>query len=246
MPSGGQLVIETTSFDADREFAEGHLSVLPGRHVMLSVSDNGVGMSKEVQAHLFEPFFTTKDPGKGTGLGLSTVYGIVQQSGGSILVYSEPRLGTAFRMLFPAVAGGVRTEPVPIPITEQSGTETILLVEDEPSVRKYVSQVLRRRGYVVLEAANGKEGLELAARTGGKIDLLLTDLVMPEMGGAELAARFRGESSGGTPVLCVSGYTDRLWRPEDPNVSFLQKPFTVSDLLTRIRELLAARRSASA
>jgi len=246
MPLGGKLVIETSLFNADSEFSEAHLAVVPGPYVMLSVRDNGVGMSKEVQGHLFEPFFTTKEPGKGTGLGLSTVYGIIKQSGGSILVYSEPGLGTVFRMLFPVATGSALAEPVPVPVTDQSGTETILLVEDEPSVRKYVSQVLRRRGYVVLEAANGKEGLELAARTDGPIDLLLTDLVMPEMGGAELAARFRGDSARNTPVLCVSGYTDLLWRPEDPNVSFLQKPFSISDLLTRIRELLAGRRSASA
>jgi PAS domain S-box-containing protein len=238
MPTGGTLSIETTSLLADAEFAQKHLSVQPGLYVVLAVSDTGVGMSPEVKSHLFEPFFTTKESGKGTGLGLTTVYGIVKQSGGSIWVYSEPGRGTTFRLLFPAVqAEGEAAAAVPVEVP--SGSETILLVEDEPGVRRFARQELERRGYTVLEASNGREALELARRHAGPIHLVVTDVVMPEMGGAELADLLGAERSG-VPVLFMSGYTNHSGQREVMGAGYLQKPFTSASLLTQVRGVLDA------
>jgi PAS domain S-box-containing protein len=238
MPKGGTLSIETTRLLADEEFARNHLSVQPGSYVLLMVSDTGTGMSPEVQSRLFEPFFTTKEAGKGTGLGLSTVYGIVKQSGGSIWVYSEPGRGTTFRILLPAVeaeaglAAGVSVEA-------PSGTETILVAEDEPEVRSFIRRILERRGYTVLEASNGREALEVARKYAGPIHLMMSDVVMPEMGGADLAEQFGAEHPG-IPVLFISGYTNQIaWR-EGMGAGYLQKPFTSASLLTQIRAVLDA------
>jgi CheY-like chemotaxis protein len=196
-----------------------------------------------VKAHIFEPFFTTKEQGKGTGLGLSTVYGIVKQSGGSIWADSAPGQGCTFRMLFPAVQAEVPASPSAEFAKSVFGTETILLAEDEPGVRKFVHQALERYGYTVLDAANGREALASAAAYGRPIHLLLTDSVMPEMGGAELAGLFQSAHPG-IPVLCMSGYADRPWVPFAAEVRHIQKPFTAETLLVRIRSLLQASQSA--
>jgi two-component system cell cycle sensor histidine kinase/response regulator CckA len=235
MPAGGKLLIESSRLSADAEFVEALPGTAPGEYVSLTVSDTGTGMPEEVKAHLFEPFYTTKEPGRGTGLGLSTVYGIVRQSGGSIRVYSEIGHGSSFHLLFPAVEPGSEPVRAVVPAITHTGTETILLVEDEPALRKYVRRVLERRGYTVLEAVNGRQALE-AARTI-RPDLLLTDLVMPEIGGVDLAAVFGGPA--GIPVICMSGYSDRLWPVGGPAVAFLQKPFTPTSLLERVRQALA-------
>ncbi len=238
MPTGGTLSIETSSLVADAEFAQKHLSVQPGLYVVLAVSDTGAGMSPEVKSHLFEPFFTTKAAGKGTGLGLSTVYGIVRQSGGSIWVYSEAGRGTVFRMLFPAVKA--EGEPAPLaPVTASAGSETILLAEDDPDVREFVRMVLERSGYTVLAASNGREALELARQYTGLIHLVMADVVMPEMGGTELAEHFGAEHPG-VPVLFMSGYTNHLGLREEMGAGYVQKPFTAASLLTKIRAVLDA------
>jgi len=189
MPQGGKLIIETANRELDEHYCRRHMSVKPGSYVMLSVSDTGAGMAPDVQEHIFEPFFTTKTS-KGTGLGLSTVYGIVKQSAGEIWVYSEPSLGSSFKIYLPRVqAAAERAETAVQPPTPASGRETILLVEDEETVRMLVREILQSNGYSVLEAKNGAEGLALAGRYNGKIDLLLTDVVMPQMSGRELAEK---------------------------------------------------------
>jgi len=191
-----------------------------------------------VKARIFEPFYTTKELGKGTGLGLSTVYGIVKQSEGAILVYSEPGRGTTFKILFPAVDASVDpAQPVTAP-GDLRGTETILVVEDEEGLRKYVREVLEQRGYTVVTSTNGRDALDLARGFQGPIHLLLTDVVMPEMGGIDLGEDFAALRPG-VPVLHMSGYTDRLWKTNTtPN--FIQKPFTPTALLTEVRRLLGA------
>ncbi len=241
MMGGGRLVIETAHLFADEEFARIHLELTPGDYVMLSVSDTGVGMTPEVKSHIFEPFFTTKEKGKGTGLGLSTVYGIVKQSGGSIFVYSEPSLGTTFKMLFPAVKDRPTETPAPVEGIQLSGSETILLAEDEAGVRRYVSQLLTQRGYTVLLSGDGQAALEAARTHDGPIHLLLTDIVMPGMGGLELAAQF-AEVRPGVPTVFMSGYTDRLWNRDTMESNLIQKPFTTTALLTAIRKTLDANR----
>jgi two-component system cell cycle sensor histidine kinase/response regulator CckA len=236
MPDGGKLFIETSRFEASVEFARLHLAVLPGTYVLLSVSDTGTGMPPEVKERIFEPFYTTKDPGKGTGLGLSTVYGIVTQCAGSISVYSEPGHGSTFRMLFPAVEAGAI---VPVTSTVQrdcSGHETILMAEDESGLRKYVRRILEDKGYKVVEASNGHHALEAARQHRGPIHLLLTDIVMPEMGGIDLIGEFSSLRPH-VPVLCMSGYSERLWR-QGELAGYLQKPFTPLMLLTQVRSLL--------
>jgi CheY-like chemotaxis protein len=242
MPMGGKLTIETANVELDEEYARAHIGVTPGRYVRLSVSDTGFGMSKEVKEKVFEPFFTTKEKGKGTGLGLSTVYGIVKQIGGNIWVYSELNQGTTFKIYLPRVeeeATFLRhrddTEILP------QGRETVLLVEDDPSVRGFVVQVLRRQGYTVLEATNGKEALRVVQEEAGrKIHLLLTDVVMPQMGGKELADRLKILQPD-IKVLFISGYTDNAIVHHgvlEPNINFLQKPFSPTALPRKVREVL--------
>jgi CheY-like chemotaxis protein len=192
-----------------------------------------------VQARLFEPFFTTKEPGKGTGLGLATVYGIVKQSGGSISVHSTPGIGTSFRILFPAVAPEpVKHSPAPVQVP-LNGRETVLLVEDESGVRHYVRDVLEAHGYRALDAATGSDALGIAQHYEGRIHLLLTDVVLPGMNGTELVKRFL-QLRPGTPVLRMSGYSERFGVQMSDGVPFLQKPFTPPALLGRIREILDA------
>jgi PAS domain S-box-containing protein len=237
MPQGGTLSIRTALVVAGESASTRQLSIGPGVYVSVMVADTGCGMSPEVKAHIFEPFFTTKEQGKGTGLGLSTVYGIVRQSEGFIWADSAPGQGCTFRMLFPSVqAEDPASQPAGV-APNVLGTETILLAEDEPNVRKFIHQALERHGYTVLDAADGREALACAAACERPIHLLLTDSVMPEMGGAELAGLFQAAHPG-IPVLSMSGYADRPRVAFAADVQHIQKPFTAETLLVRIRSLL--------
>jgi PAS domain S-box-containing protein len=235
MPSGGRVLVETALLPVDEELSSGYLDVPPGEYVMLAVSDTGIGMTEEIKSHIFEPFFTTKEKGRGTGLGLSTVYGLVTQSGGTISVYSQPSQGSVFKMLFPAIKGPAPAPAEDIVRVDFTGTETILVAEDESGIRKYLRQVLDRNGYRILEAVNGRQAMDVAHAHSGQIHLLLTDVVMPETGGLELADQFAARFPG-VPILFMSGYTDRLWSRQ--NINFIQKPFNSLALLTRVRSLL--------
>jgi PAS domain S-box-containing protein len=242
MPLGGSLTIETASADVGESTAPSQVPVTPGRYVMFLVSDTGHGMDAETQAHIFEPFFTTKEKDKGTGLGLATVYGIVKQAGGYVWVESAPGQGTTFKVLLPQEEGTIPAEPNPdlAPAALPPGAETILLVEDEEMVRLLLSEVLKRSGYRVLEARRGDEGLQIGERTREPIHLLVTDVIMPQMGGAELARRL-ASAHPETRVLFMSGYTDGALShdevfPED--AAFLQKPFTPDVLARKVREVL--------
>jgi len=241
MPRGGKLTIETATVDLDAGYAWEHGTVEPGRYVMLAVTDTGVGIDRAAQARLFEPFFTTKEFGKGTGLGLATVYGIVKQSGGYIWVYSEPGQGATFKVYLPRVepAGEPVAAPQP-PARALGGTETILLAEDEAAVRNLARRVLEKHGYKLLLAATGRDGVQVAEQHAAPIDLLVTDVVMPEMGGRELAQRLTARQPG-LKVLFLSGYTDDAIVHHgvfDAGVAFLQKPFKPDDLVRKIRAVL--------
>lgn len=242
MPSGGQLTIETANVELDERDTRRLPGVRPGPAIMLAVGDTGTGMDPEVRAHLFEPFFTTKGVGKGTGLGLATVYGIVKQSGGSIAVDTAPGRGTTFRIYLPRVEDAVTAGPdVELDIERCRGTETVLIVEDEPMVRAPARAYLQSLGYTVLEAGDGMEALRLVDN-GATIDVMVSDIVMPGMAGPELARRFRTLRPE-TPILLVSGYSDQSLRsgaPLPPDTGFLQKPFTPEGLVRRIRHLLDA------
>ncbi|HTG61531.1 MAG TPA: PAS domain S-box protein [Terriglobia bacterium] len=249
MPLGGSLIIETASADVSETNAPPEVPVRPGRYVMLLVSDTGHGMDAQTQSHIFEPFFTTKEKDKGTGLGLATVYGIVKQAGGYVWAESAPQRGTTFKILLPQEDGVTSREPKPDPAPSElpTGAETILLVEDEETVRLLLREVLERSGYRVLEARRGDEGLQIGERTREPIQLLVTDVIMPQMGGAELARRL-ASSHPETRVLFMSGYTDGALShdevfPED--AAFIQKPFTPDVLARKVREVLERKALAS-
>ena len=237
MPEGGKLTIETRNVQLDPEYAMVHSEVVPGPHVLLAVSDNGLGMSEEVRTRLFEPFFTTKEQGKGTGLGLATCYGIVKQSGGHIWVYSEPGKGTTFKIYLPQVEEGSSHEEKEdfSPVTRESHG-TILLVEDEQLVRTLAARALQAQGYTVLVAETSSEALALIRGYSGEIDLLLTDVVMPQMSGRQLAEQF-GRERPGAKVLYMSGYTENAIVHQgvlEEGVAFLPKPFTPGTLARKV------------
>ncbi len=241
MPEGGKLTIETANVELGAEYAAAHAEVTPGPYVLLSVSDTGVGMDPETEAHAFEPFFTTKQPGKGTGMGLATVYGIVKQSSGSIYLYSDPGRGTTFKIYLPrveeeatAMAEAVTVRPA------TTGSETILLVEDNAAVRAFARRALEAQGYTVLEAASGTEALPLAASQSGSLDLLVTDVVMPGMQGHQLAEQLRANLPD-LPVLYVSGFTENSVISHGipgREVAFLPKPFTAEALGRAVRDAI--------
>ena len=243
MPKGGTLTIETAQVELTRSPVYQVTPLPPGNYVRLSVSDTGCGMDRKTQSHIFEPFFTTKEEGKGTGLGLSTVFGIVTQSGGAIDVTSRVGHGTRFDLYFPSVESDILTTAPSKPLGQpQKGTETILLVEDEPSVRTLIRDELRKLGYRVIEAKNGVEACLLATQQTGSLQLLLTDVVMPGMGGRELAQHL-SVIKPDLRTLFISGYTDDVGimaGQEEGTSSFLQKPFTPEVLARAVRTLLDA------
>jgi two-component system cell cycle sensor histidine kinase/response regulator CckA len=240
MPDGGRILIETANIVLDTDYAVAHFDVVAGEYVMLAVSDNGQGMTREVQERIFEPFFTTKEVGKGTGLGLATCYGIVRQSGGNIWVYSEPGQGTTFKIYLPRVKGGTVSESRPAAKKLPKGKETILLVDDEPLVRDIGARILREHGYQVMEASNGEDALRVEAESNLPIDMLLCDVVMPQMGGKELAQRMLAMYPD-LKVLYTSGYTQNVNLHEgilEPGLDLLVKPFSSSGLLEAVRTTL--------
>jgi len=241
MPDGGKVTIETFNVDLDESYTAEHIDAHPGPHVVLAISDNGCGMDKATQANVFEPFFTTKAQGKGTGLGLSTVYGIVKQSGGHIGLYSEPGSGTTFKVYLPHLdEAGNRREPRASQTESFQGCETVLLVEDEDSVRRLARKILELNGYVVLEAARSDEAWRIYQGHQGPIHLMLTDIVMPGASGRELAQRV-AEVQPEMKVIYMSGYTDDAIVKHgvlSANTPFLQKPFAPETLARKVREVL--------
>jgi PAS domain S-box-containing protein len=243
MPAGGTLTLETCNVELDESYASNRAEVVPGRYVMIAVSDTGTGMDPATAARVFEPFFTTKPPGKGSGLGLSTVHGIVKQSGGHVAVYSEPGRGTAFKVYLPRVdAPESALSTMPKAVDRFGRGETILVVEDEDLVRATIRRVLVRAGYVVLDTADPFEALAIAESRPGQIHLLLTDVVMPKMGGHQLAERV-GQLRPKTKIFYMSGYTDNTIVHHGvlvPGTAFIQKPAASESLARRVREVLDA------
>jgi CheY-like chemotaxis protein len=248
MAAGGRLLVETADVELDAAYAERHAGVTAGAYVRLAVSDSGCGMDAATRARIFEPFFTTKEAGRGTGLGLATVYGIVHQSGGRIEVYSEPGLGTSFKIYFPAAAAAGET-PAAAAVAAAAappppGAETLLVIEDDPALRRLTRILLERGGYTVLAAASPAEALALAGDQAAPLHLVLTDVVMPEMSGPEVAARLavlRPEAR----VLYMSGYSGEVIGRRgllSPGAALLEKPFTANELLRQVREVLGEAR----
>ncbi len=241
MPKGGKLTIETRNSHLDTTYAAQHIEVTPGQYVLFAVSDNGSGMDLETQSHIFEPFFTTKAKGKGTGLGLATVYGIIKQSGGHIWVYSELNQGTTFKIYLPRVEKKSQSIESPLRTRRiKGGNESILVVEDDDTVRNLTKEILRPYGYQVIVASSGKNALQLLETFEGRIDLLITDVVMPEMGG-RMVAKAVVSKYPDVKVLYISGYTDNAIVHHgvlDSGVAFLQKPFSVLTLSKRVRQVL--------
>ena len=240
MPEGGRLTIETATVDLDEEYAATHPGVKPGAYVMLAISDTGCGMDDKTRGQVFEPFFSTK--GKlGTGLGLSTVYGIIKQHGGNVWIYSEPGMGTTIKVYLP-VSGEAHVEEETSEKTaaDPKGFETILLVEDDKLVRDLAHSILKRQGYTVLVAEDGPEALTVLEAHDDPVDLLLTDVVMPEMNGRDLFDKV-AEKHPDTKVLYMSGYTDNVIAHRgvlDEGTAFIQKPFNVQALAAKVREVL--------
>jgi PAS domain S-box-containing protein len=243
MPHGGRLTMTTGNVMLDEGYARTHAEVEPGAYVMLSVSDSGHGMTPEIQAHIFEPFFTTKEVGKGTGLGLATVYGIARQSGGHITVYSEPDHGTVFKLYLPKLEEAAKiAEPELPPQLDRHGTETVLLVEDDEPLRTLAREVLSIQGYTVLEATTPGEALRIARAHPETIHILLTDVVMPQMNGRQVADHLLAARPG-LKVLFMSGYTDAAIVQHgvlEPGTHFLQKPFTPDGLSRKVRDVLGS------
>ena len=240
MPDGGKLTIETANVDLTAP----HADLKAGAHVLLAISDTGIGMDKETQSHVFEPFFTTKESGKGTGLGLAIAYGIVKQSGGSIQLYSERGQGTTFRIYLPRVDRPVAETPAErVSIQSINGTETVLVVEDDPEVRKLICQVLRSRGYRVLETRSGDEAIQLAQTFTDPVQLVVADVILPEMSGPEIVRGIMRHKPD-IRALYISGYTDEAVLRHgmlDKGVTFLSKPFLPEMLARKVREVLDAR-----
>jgi PAS domain S-box-containing protein len=245
MPQGGCLTLETANVELDEAYAQSHLMVQPGLYVMLAVTDTGCGMEPEVKARIFEPFFTTKEQGRGSGLGLSTVYGIVQQSGGCVWVYSEPGLGTTFKIYLPRIDEALSPQEVRASSAPRArDAETVLVVEDEEKVRVLVREMLEELGYNVLEAPGGAEALRLCSQWQGPIDVLLTDVVMPGMGGVELARQATAHRPR-LKIVFMSGYTGGSAAPDvdlQEGTAFLEKPFSYVRLAEKLQELLAQER----
>ncbi len=241
MPNGGRLTIETSSVVLDEDYLADHPEAEPGEHVLLAVSDTGVGMSPEVQAHIFEPFFTTKERGEGTGLGLATVYGGVQQNGGHISVYSQEGQGTTFKIYLPRAEESAELSPRGEGAKAMpAGGETILLVEDEAELRELARQVLENQGYTLLEAGDGPQALDVASSHAGPIHLLLTDVIMPGMSGSTLSERLV-QGRPDVRVLYMSGYADDTIKHHgvlEKGTAFLQKPFNPLDLARKVRAVL--------
>ena len=241
MPEGGELTIETRNVELDESYSTQQFAVVPGRYVMLAVTDTGIGMSDDIRDRMFEPFFTTKERGQGTGLGLATVYGAVKQAGGYIWVYSEPGRGSTFKVYLPRLAADAAlAEAIPVTAPAGSGTETVLLVEDEEAVRILACMILRRAGYRVIEAANGPEAEAKHLDYSGAITLMVSDVVLPGSSGPELFQRLSLRDPR-LKVLYMSGYTDdavfRTGRLQ-PGVAFIQKPFTAEGIRRKVREVL--------
>jgi two-component system cell cycle sensor histidine kinase/response regulator CckA len=240
MPKGGKLTIETANVLLSDDYAATHIDCKAGEHIMLAITDTGFGMAPDVLAHIFEPFFTTKEVGKGTGLGLAMVFGIIQQNNGCIQVYSEPEHGTTFKIYFPAVTGQTIPKSDSVSNLEVGGTETILLVEDEESVRGMALTSLQMHGYKVLTATDGKDALRIIQAHGGSLDLVLTDVVMPNLSGPELARNLQIQFPQ-VKVLFMSGYTDDAVVRHgllEADVSFIQKPYTPLALARKVRQVL--------
>jgi two-component system, cell cycle sensor histidine kinase and response regulator CckA len=237
MPDGGKLTIET----ANVTWTEPQYGLPAGPYVMLAISDTGIGMDADTRSHIFEPFFTTKEAGKGTGLGLATAYGIIRQSGGSIWLYSEPGQGTTFKVYLPRTDEPLETAvPEVSRITSMNGSETVLVVEDDPEVRRLICEILRSRGYRVLEGANGEQAFELARSCPDPVPLVVADVILPEMSGPEVVRQLAGWQPG-IRALFISGYTDEAMLRHGmlrSGVMFLSKPFLPDDLARKVREVL--------
>ena len=242
MPNGGKLTIETADLFLDEAYAREHgVDLALGPYVLLAVSDNGTGMDEETRSNIFEPFFTTKEVSKGTGLGLSTVYGIIKQSGGYIWVYSEPDHGTTFKIYLPGVKRPAESERKNLtPLKDLNGEETILLAEDDTSLRNLAKIALDRQGYIVLDASTGEDALNLAQTHEEPIHLMITDVIMPGMNGRELADRLHAIRPE-MEVLFMSGYTDNAFVHHgvmEAGINFIKKPFTPHSLILKVREIL--------